>query len=62
MAFVNPQLTSYKRPSKIIMPDAPPATSTGKILKQKLGESARGAQLRGESARRWPVQIGAGEI
>src|SRR6266404_1299528 len=36
MAFVNPQLTSYKRPSKIIVLDALPATSTGKILKHKL--------------------------
>src|SRR5712675_1243943 len=39
MAFVNPQLTSYKRPSKIIVLDALPATSTGKILKHKLAES-----------------------
>jgi long-chain acyl-CoA synthetase len=43
MAFVNPQLTSYKRPSKIIVLDALPATSTGKILKYKLAESLRGA-------------------
>jgi acyl-CoA synthetase (AMP-forming)/AMP-acid ligase II len=43
MAFLNPQLTSYKRPSEIILLDALPATSTGKILKHKLAESLRGA-------------------
>src|SRR6266851_3228621 len=43
MAFINPQLTSYKRPSEIIVLDASPATSTGKILKHKLAESLRGA-------------------
>jgi acyl-CoA synthetase (AMP-forming)/AMP-acid ligase II len=43
MAFVNPQLTSYKRPSKIIVLDVLPATSTGKILKHKLAESLHGA-------------------
>mgnify|MGYP003694093919 CR=1 FL=1 len=32
-------LTSYKRPSEIIVLDALPATSTGKILKHKLAES-----------------------
>jgi acyl-CoA synthetase (AMP-forming)/AMP-acid ligase II len=41
MAFVGPQLTSYKRPSEIIVLDALPATSTGKILKHKLAESLR---------------------
>ncbi|MDP3692603.1 class I adenylate-forming enzyme family protein [Bradyrhizobium sp.] len=39
MAFISPQLTSYKRPSEIIVLDALPATSTGKILKHKLAES-----------------------
>jgi long-chain acyl-CoA synthetase len=39
MSFVGPQLTSYKRPSEIIVLDALPATSTGKILKHKLAES-----------------------
>lgn len=39
MAFINPQLTSYKRPSEIIVLDELPATSTGKILKQMLKES-----------------------
>jgi long-chain acyl-CoA synthetase len=43
MAFVSPQLTSYKRPSKIIVLDVLPATSTGKILKHKLAESLHGA-------------------
>ncbi len=43
MAFINPQLTSYKRPSEIILLDALPATSTGKILKHKLAESLQGA-------------------
>ena len=43
MAFINPQLTSYKRPSEIIVLDALPATSTGKILKHKLTECLRGA-------------------
>ena len=38
-AFVNPQLTSYKRPSEIVVLEALPATSTGKILKHKLAES-----------------------
>jgi long-chain acyl-CoA synthetase len=40
-AHVAPQLTSYKRPSEIILLDALPATSTGKILKHKLAESLR---------------------
>ncbi|WP_244548764.1 class I adenylate-forming enzyme family protein [Bradyrhizobium canariense] len=43
MAFINPQLTSYKRPSEIIVLDTLPATSTGKILKHKLAESLQGA-------------------
>jgi acyl-CoA synthetase (AMP-forming)/AMP-acid ligase II len=41
MDYVRSQLTSYKRPSQIIVLDALPATSTGKILKQKLAESLR---------------------
>ena len=41
MAHVSPQLTSYKRPSEIIVLPALPATSTGKILKHKLAESLR---------------------
>lgn len=43
MAFAGKQLTSYKRPSQIIVLDALPATSTGKILKHKLAESLREA-------------------
>jgi long-chain acyl-CoA synthetase len=42
MAHVSPQLTSYKRPSEIIVLPALPATSTGKILKHRLAESLRG--------------------
>ena len=42
MAEIAPQLTSYKRPSEIILMDALPATSTGKLLKHKLGEFLRG--------------------
>jgi long-chain acyl-CoA synthetase len=41
MAHIAPQLTSYKRPSEIILMDALPATSTGKPLKHKLAESLR---------------------
>jgi long-chain acyl-CoA synthetase len=41
MAHIGPQLTSYKRPSEIIVLDALPATSTGKILKHKLAETLR---------------------
>jgi long-chain acyl-CoA synthetase len=44
VAFINPQLTSYKRPSEIIVLDALPATSTGKILKHKLAESLHDAR------------------
>ena len=43
MAYVAPQLTSYKRPSEIVVLPALPATSTGKILKHKLAESLCGA-------------------
>ncbi len=49
-AFINPQLTSYKRPSAIIVLDALPATSTGKILKHKLAESLQGTASRTEPA------------
>jgi long-chain acyl-CoA synthetase len=41
MAHVAPQLTSYKRPSEIILMNALPATSTGKLLKHKLAASLR---------------------
>jgi long-chain acyl-CoA synthetase len=43
MAHVAPQLTSNKRPCEIIMCEALPAASTGKILKHKLAESLRSA-------------------
>ena len=42
MSFIRFQLTSYKRPSEIVILDALPATSTGKILKHKLAVSLRG--------------------
>ena len=42
IAHIAPQLTSYKRPSEIILMDTLPATSTGKLLKHKLTESLRG--------------------
>ena len=41
MSFIRFQLTSYMRPSRIIILDTLPATSTGKILKHKLAESMR---------------------
>jgi long-chain acyl-CoA synthetase len=50
MNFVRPQLTSYKRPSEIVILDALPATSTGKILKHKLAESLRGEIPSGQTA------------
>ncbi len=37
--FLKRQLAAYKRPSEIILLDALPATSTGKILKHKLAQS-----------------------
>jgi long-chain acyl-CoA synthetase len=43
MTYLGPQLTSYKRPSQIVVLDTLPATSSGKILKHKLAESLRGA-------------------
>ena len=42
MDHAAPQLTSYKQPSEIILMDALPATSTGKLLKHKLAKSLRG--------------------
>jgi long-chain acyl-CoA synthetase len=39
--FLKGQLTAYKRPSEIILLDALPATSTGKILKHQLAQSLR---------------------
>jgi acyl-CoA synthetase (AMP-forming)/AMP-acid ligase II len=40
-AYIAPQLTSYKRPTEIVVLEALPATSTGKILKHKLAESLK---------------------
>jgi long-chain acyl-CoA synthetase len=39
--FLKPQLAAYKRPSEIILLDALPATSTGKLLKHQLAQSLR---------------------
>jgi long-chain acyl-CoA synthetase len=39
--FLKHQLAAYKRPSEIILLDALPATSTGKILKHQLAQSLR---------------------
>lgn len=43
IAYASAQLTSYKRPCEVIVLDALPAGSTGKILKHRLWEAARGA-------------------
>jgi long-chain acyl-CoA synthetase len=48
MSFIRFQLTSCQRSSEIIILNALPATSTGKILKHKLAESLRGGS--GETA------------
>jgi acyl-CoA synthetase (AMP-forming)/AMP-acid ligase II len=42
--FLKPQLAAYKRPSEIILLDALPATSTGKLLKHQLAQSLRTPQ------------------
>jgi long-chain acyl-CoA synthetase len=39
-AYTAQQLTSYKRPTELIVLDALPSASTGKILKHKLRELA----------------------
>jgi long-chain acyl-CoA synthetase len=39
-AYAAQQLTSYKRPTELIVLDALPSASTGKILKHKLRELA----------------------
>ena len=41
MAHAARLLTPYKRPSEILIVDAMPAASTGKILKQRLADAAR---------------------
>ena len=43
VAYVSEQLTSYKRPSEVIVLDALPASSTGKIPKHRLWDAARSA-------------------
>jgi acyl-CoA synthetase (AMP-forming)/AMP-acid ligase II len=43
IAYAGEQLTSYKRPCEVIVLDALPAGSTGKILKHRLWEAARSA-------------------
>ncbi len=35
------ELTAYKRPQEIVILDALPASSTGKILKHRLADAAR---------------------
>jgi long-chain acyl-CoA synthetase len=40
MAHAARLLTPYKRPSEIIIVDALPAASTGKILKHRLADAA----------------------
>jgi long-chain acyl-CoA synthetase len=42
--FLKHQLAAYKRPSEIILLDALPASSTGKILKHQLAQSLRSQQ------------------
>ena len=46
MAHASRQLAPYKRPCEIIMLDALPAGSTGKILKHRLDEAACGQAIR----------------
>jgi long-chain acyl-CoA synthetase len=59
MDYASRQLTSYKRPCEIIVLDALPATSTGKILKHKLAESLRGATHFESLKRQSPMPTGA---
>ena len=40
-AYCKEKLTGYKRPSKITLMDALPASNTGKLLKARLKEMAR---------------------
>lgn len=49
MDYAGRQLTSYKRPSEIVLLDALPAASTGKILKHKLWEAVRAATMRADA-------------
>ncbi|MEL6317034.1 MAG: fatty acid--CoA ligase family protein, partial [Pseudomonadota bacterium] len=49
-AHLAPRLTAYKRPSRIILADALPASATGKVLKSELAR-AFAEQLRGAAPR-----------
>jgi long-chain acyl-CoA synthetase len=49
MAYAARELTSYKRPTEIIVLDALPAASTGKILKHKLWEAAQTNKARSDA-------------
>ena len=56
MEYAARQLTPYKRPSEIILLEALPAASTGKILKHKLWDAATAAKPRlGEPAALGPA-------
>jgi long-chain acyl-CoA synthetase len=46
MEYASRQLTSYKRPCEIVLLDALPAASTGKVLKHKLWEAAQAEKAR----------------
>jgi long-chain acyl-CoA synthetase len=50
MRYAAAQLTSYKRPCEIVVLEALPAASTGKILKYKLWEAAEAAHSGGISS------------
>lgn len=44
MTYVRPLLTAYKRPSRIIILDSLPSSSTGKLLKRQLADSLISSQ------------------
>jgi long-chain acyl-CoA synthetase len=56
MRYAAGQLTSYKRPCEIVILDALPAASTGKILKHKLWEKAQAATARVDASLPMPVR------
>jgi acyl-CoA synthetase (AMP-forming)/AMP-acid ligase II len=56
MRYAAGQLTSYKRPCEIVILDALPAASTGKILKHKLWETAQAAKARVDASLPMPVR------
>jgi long-chain acyl-CoA synthetase len=47
MAHAARELTSYKRPSEMVILNSSPAASTGKGLKHKMWEAAQAAKSRG---------------